>query len=84
MFDSFWRYLIRRWRRAETIYKLQMLDDRLLIDIGTSRDQIADAVTALELEQDNADQLIRNLRTCQPAHPGRRRHRHSLGTDLAC
>ena len=83
MFDRFWRFLLRRWQRAETIYKLHKLDDRLLADIGISRDQIADAVTARELEQDHADQHIGDLRPRERADAGRGRYRHGLGPDLA-
>jgi|GEM_PF-1958745 len=51
MLVTFWRFLVRRWQRADTIRRLQWLDDHLLTDIGTTRDAIPDFIIGLELEQ---------------------------------
>lgn len=42
------RRLIQWWQRRVTIYRLEALDDRLLADLGTSREQIARFVDELE------------------------------------
>jgi uncharacterized protein YjiS (DUF1127 family) len=48
MFDNVTYRLVAWWQRQVTIHKLQMLDDRLLEDLGTKRSEIACFVADLD------------------------------------
>ena len=41
MFETLFHAIHAHWARRMTLYRLQQLDDRLLDDLGTSRDKLA-------------------------------------------
>ena len=49
MLDTIGRRLSAWWQRQVTIHALQCLDDRLLEDLGTKRDEIACFVAKIDL-----------------------------------
>ena len=49
MFDTLFHTLRHRWIRHQTLFKLQQLDDRLLVDLGTSRERLGIFVDNLDL-----------------------------------
>lgn len=49
MFDTLVHTIRARWIRRKTLYRLQQLDDRLLVDLGTSRERLPNFVDRLDI-----------------------------------
>ena len=49
MFSTLFHTIRTRWIRYQTLFRLQQLDDRLLVDLGTSRDRLGKFVDNLDI-----------------------------------
>ena len=49
MLDTLFHSLRSRWIRHQTLFKLRQLDDRLLVDLGTSRERLSKFVDSLDI-----------------------------------